>query len=54
LAVGGVNETNIADYLSAGLRGAGIGGNLANKKWIEAGEYHRITETAQAIVNQIR
>lgn len=54
LAVGGVNETNIADYLSAGLRGAGIGGNLANKKWIEAGEYHRITETAQNIVAQIQ
>lgn len=54
LAVGGVNETNIADYLSAGLRGAGIGGNLANKKWIEDGEYHRITETAQNIVAQIQ
>lgn len=54
LAVGGVNETNIADYLSAGLWGAGIGGNLANRKWIEAGEYHRITETARNIVSQIR
>ena len=54
LAVGGVNETNIADYLNAGLWGAGIGGNLANKKWIEAGEYHRITETAQAIVSQVQ
>ena len=54
LAVGGVNETNVAGYLSAGLCGAGIGSNLANKKWIEAGEYHRITETAQAIVSQVQ
>ena len=54
LAVGGVTENNIADYLSAGLWGAGIGGNLANKKWIEAGEYFRITETARNIVSQIQ
>ena len=54
LAVGGVNETNVADYLRAGLWGAGIGGNLANRKWIEAGEYHRITETARNIVSQIK
>ena len=54
LAVGGVNENNITDYLNAGLSGAGIGGNLANKKWIEAGEYFRITETAHKIVSQIQ
>ena len=54
LAVGGINEQNITDYLSAGLWGAGIGGNLANRKWIEAGEYHRITETAQNIVSQVK
>lgn len=50
LAVGGINENNVADYLKAGMYGAGIGGNLADKKWIEAGEYHKITETAQKIV----
>ena len=54
LAVGGVNETNVAGYLNAGLWGAGIGGTLANRKWIEAGEYHRITETARIIVSQIQ
>ena len=54
LAVGGVNESNIADYLNAGLCGAGIGGNLGNRKWIEAGEYHRITETARSIISKIK
>ncbi len=54
LAVGGVNENNIADYLNAGLYGAGIGGNLANKKWIEAGEYDKITQTARTIVSKIQ
>lgn len=50
MAVGGVNEKNLADFLKVGMAGAGIGGNLANKKWIEAGEYHKITETAKVLV----
>ena len=54
LAVGGVNENNVADFLKAGMVGAGIGGNLANKAWIEAGEYHKITETAKKLVAAVR
>ena len=54
LAVGGVNENNVAEFLQAGLAGAGIGGNLANKKWIDAGEYHKITETAQKLVDAVK
>ena len=54
LAVGGVNENNVAEFLKAGMYGAGIGGNLANKKWIDAGEYHKITETAQKLVEAVK
>lgn len=54
LAVGGINEKNVADFLNAGMCGAGVGGNLANKKWIEAGEFHRITETARALLEAAR
>ncbi len=54
LAVGGVNEKNAAEFLKAGFAGAGIGGNLANKQWIEAGEYHKITETAKALVAAVQ
>ena len=50
MAVGGINEKNIADYLAAGAIGVGVGGNLANKTWIDAGEYHKITEVAKAMV----
>ena len=53
MAVGGVNETNVADYLKAGMAGAGIGGNLANKKWIEEDRYDLITETARALVDAV-
>lgn len=54
LAVGGINENNVADYLKAGMCGAGIGGNLSNKAWIEAGEFERITETAKIILERVR
>ena len=50
LAVGGINEKNVADFMAAGMCGAGVGGNLANKKWIEAGEFHKITETARELL----
>ena len=54
MAVGGVNENNIADFLAAGVYGVGVGGNLANKKWIEAGEFDKITEVAKNMVNIIK
>lgn len=50
MAVGGINETNLKTYLDLGMKGAGIGGNLVNKKWIENGEYEKITETARTLV----
>lgn len=53
LAVGGVNPDNITDFLDAGCCGAGIGGNLVNQKWIDAGEYEKLTETASALVEKV-
>ena len=53
LAVGGVNENNIINFLDAGCCGAGIGGNLVNKKWIETGEFEKITETAKLLVEMV-
>lgn len=54
LAVGGVNEKNFADFLKAGAAGAGVGGNLANKDWIKAGEFDKITALAKEFVNCTR
>lgn len=50
LAVGGISEKNFADFLDVGMVGAGVGGNLANKAWIESGEFHKITEVAMQLV----
>lgn len=47
LAVGGVNEKNIGEFLKAGASGAGVGGNLVNKNWIAAGEFDKITALAK-------
>ncbi len=54
IAVGGVNEDNAAEFLKAGAVGLGVGGNLAKKAWIDAGEYSKLTDAAKAIVAAIK
>ncbi len=54
LAVGGINEDNAKDYLSAGACGLGIGGNLVNAKHIENGEYEKLTEVAKKLMSAIK
>ena len=51
MAVGGVNEENAAEFLKAGAVGLGVGGNLAKKAWIEAGEFEKLTAAAKALVD---
>ena len=53
LAVGGVNEKNIKEFLDAGAVGAGVGGNLVNKEWIAAGEFDKITALAREFTQNI-
>lgn len=53
VAVGGVNADNAAEFMKAGAVGIGVGGSLVNKKWVEAGEYWRITEEAKRFVANI-
>ena len=50
LAVGGVNEKNITEFLTAGCVGAGVGGNLVNKTWIANGEWDKITALAKEFI----
>lgn len=46
IAVGGVTEANIKQFLSVGCYGLGIGGSLINLKEIEAGNFGWITDKA--------
>lgn len=54
LAVGGVHAGNAAEFMKLGMCGVGVGGNLANKKWIEANEYDKITQAARELVEAVR
>lgn len=50
LAVGGVTEKNIGEYMAAGADGAGVGGQLVNKEWIANGEFDKITALAKEFI----
>lgn len=53
LAVGGIDEKNLADFLNAGICGIGVGSNIVKKNLIENNEYDKITELAKKYTEQI-
>ena len=54
LAVGGVNDGNMKDYLDAGVCGFGIGSNIVDKKLLNDNDFEGITELAKRYVSAIR
>ncbi|MNL82930.1 keto-hydroxyglutarate-aldolase/keto-deoxy-phosphogluconate aldolase [compost metagenome] len=50
IAVGGVTEGNIKQFLNIGCYGLGIGGSLINLKEIEAGNFGWITDKAAQLL----
>ena len=54
LAVGGINENNMAEYLKAGISGFGIGSNIVDKKLIEKNDFDKITKLAEEYVKVIK
>lgn len=53
LAVGGIDENNIGEFIKAGACGVGVGGNLVNKNLIANGEFHKITKLAKEFIKNI-
>ena len=53
LAVGGVNEKNMMEYLNAGAKGIGVATGIVNKKHIADGNYAAVTELALAYTSQL-
>jgi len=49
LAVGGISAGNVADYMKAGCVGAGVGGNLSNRKWVASGDWASIAAAAREL-----
>lgn len=54
LAVGGVDEKNIAEYLKAGINGFGLGSNIIDKKKIAENDWLGITELAKKYVSLVK
>jgi 2-dehydro-3-deoxyphosphogluconate aldolase/(4S)-4-hydroxy-2-oxoglutarate aldolase len=53
LAVGGVDQHNLKDFLAAGIQGVGIGSNIVSTKLIEAGNFAGLTDLAKAYTEQL-
>ncbi len=47
LAVGGISDSNMEQFYKAGASGFGIGGNLVDKKLIDAGDFEAVTRMAK-------
>lgn len=52
-AVGGIDETNIAAFLKAGVCCVGIGSNLVNSQMILTGNFKKITEISANLVQAV-
>ena len=53
LAVGGINENNMSDYLASGVCGFGVGSNITNMKMIENNDWAGIANLAKAYTSVI-
>ena len=53
LAVGGVDGSNVQQYLAAGAVGAGVAGCLFKKEWIKEGQWDRITEACKVFMAKL-
>lgn len=50
LAVGGVDQNNMHEYIQAGVASFGVGSNIINKKMLSINDYDGITEIAKEYV----
>lgn len=51
IATGGVNLQNIRDFLDTGIVGVGLGGNLVDKKLVQAERFEELTQLASQFVS---
>ena len=54
LAVGGVDQNNMKDYLKAGVCGFGVGSNIINKKMLAEEDYAGIAALAKEYVEVVK
>ncbi len=54
MAVGGVDVDNVAEFMSIGLAGVGVGSSLVNRTLINEGRFEELTELASEFVSRIK
>lgn len=54
LAVGGIDENNMQEYLKVGIVGFGVGSNITDKKMIEENDWAGITALAKKYVSVLK
>lgn len=54
MAFAGVTVENAADFIKAGCVGVGVSGALANRAWIDAGEYDKVAEVARVLLEKVQ
>ena len=54
LAVGGIDENNMNDYLKAGVSGFGVGSNIIDKKMLDENNWTGITNLARKYVSVLK
>lgn len=54
IVLGGIDRSNLEDYLMQNVYGIGIGSYLIHKPTIEAGNYNEITRRAKELVEMVR
>lgn len=47
IPTGGIHLDNLASYIQAGAAAVGVGGNLLDRRWIQAGDFSKIMEMAK-------
>lgn len=50
MAVGGIDASNVGEFIKAGCVGVGVGGRLANRKTIEEGRFDLLTQAAEELI----
>jgi 2-dehydro-3-deoxyphosphogluconate aldolase/(4S)-4-hydroxy-2-oxoglutarate aldolase len=53
MAVGGVDEKNVKQFLDAGFNSCGIGSNLVRRDLIEAGKFDELTKIASTFIEAL-
>ncbi len=53
LAVGGVDDKNLMEFINAGIKGIGVGSNIVNKTLIKEGRFNELTALARKYTSQI-